>query len=529
MTNGAGTQDKARRWWQRSAVLPLARVFVVLGCLLLVLTDGWMIWKARQVQLRAAEVDASNLAQALSRQTADMMKKADIVLGDVLERVQVDGTSPENIQRLQKLMRHRVLEQPELHGLSLHGADGGWLASSFEQTLRQFNASDRAFFIHHLTPPFTRDLYIGAPMRSRITGEWVIPLSKRAEDAQGRFLGVAVATLSVKFLAGFYATFDIGEHGLIELVHNDGTVLLITPFREEALGQSVAGGKIFDELLEIHPVGTAMLDSIFDGQQRLFGYRAVSAHPLVVVTGIAKEDILAGWRTDAVRQLLVVGLMAVLLALFGFYLLRQIKRGQKTQVELLATRDALRALNQRLETQALEDELTRLANRRRFMRALEDEYARAIRHQRPLALIMFDVDYFKQYNDIYGHSAGDECLRTVAEVLRTGQKRPADLAARYGGEEFCLLLPETDADGAVQVAEQVRAGLEARALPHAGAPWLRLSLSAGVNVCLPQPGDAAVQGGMALIEGADQALYAAKAAGRDQVMLFAAMPERSPG
>lgn len=501
--------------------MPLARTFVVLVCLSLVLTDGWLVWKARQIQLHAAEADASNLAQALSRQTADMMKKSDIVLADLVERLQVDGTSANSLQRMKILMRRQVLEQPELHGLSVYAADGSWLVSSFE-TAQPLNAFSRTYFAHHLAPPFTNDLYIGAPMRSRVTGKWVIPLSRRVEDAQGRFLGVALATLSVEFLAGFYATFDIGDHGLIELVRNDGTVLLIAPFQEGVLGASVAQGKIFSELLERHPVGSAMLDSIFDGRHRLFSYRPVNAYPLVVVTGMAKDDILAGWQADAVRQLVVVGGMALLLAMFGFYLLRLIKQGQKNQVELLATRDALRTLNQRLEAQALEDELTRLANRRRFMRALDDEYARAIRHQRPLALILFDVDYFKQYNDIYGHSAGDECLRVVAEVLRSGQKRPADLAARYGGEEFCLLLPETDAAGARQVAEQIRAELEARALPHAGAPWLRLSLSAGVNVCLPR--EPREDGPLLLIKGADQALYAAKAAGRDRVMLHTLVP-----
>ena len=520
---------KTPRWWQRSAVLPLARMFVVLGCLLLVLTDGWLIWKARQVQLRAAEADASNLAQALSRQTADMMKKADIVLADLVERLQVDGTDSQQLQRLQRLMRQQVQRQPELHGLFIYGTDGRWLVSSQEQPQQQIDSSDRLYFTHHLSPPFSHDLYIGEPIRSSTTGDWIIPLSRRVEDAEGRFLGVALATLSVDFLIKFYGTFDIGAHGLIELVRNDGTVLLIAPYREGALGRSVASGEIFGRLLERRPVGTAMLESIFDGVHRLFGYRPVNAYPLVVVTGIAKDDILAGWRADAVRQLVVVGLMAVLLALFGFYLLRLIKQGQKTQVELLATRDALRALNQRLQAQALEDELTRLANRRRFMRTLEEEYARAVRHQRPLALIMFDVDFFKQYNDIYGHSAGDECLRLVAEVLRTGQKRPADLAARYGGEEFCLLLPETDADGARQVAEQIRAELEARAVPHAGAPWLRLSLSAGVNVCLPQPTDALARGVMALIDGADQALYAAKAAGRDRIAVFSETLEGSLG
>ena len=529
MGSSADTGVKQWRWWQRPRVLPLARTFVVLVCLSLVLTDGWLIWQARQVQLRSAAADTSNLAQALARQTADMMKKADIVLGDLIERLQVDGTGPEQMQRLQRLMQRQALEQPELHGLFVYGTDGRWLVSSFGQPPRDISSADRAYFSHHVEQPYGNDLFIGAPIRSRTTGDWIIPLSRRVADAQGRFLGVALATLSVDFLSGFYATFDVGSNGLIDLVHNDGTVLLRSPYSEDALGSNVSKGGIFSRLLEQQPVGTAMLESIGDGVPRLFGYRTVNGHPLVVITGSAKDDILAGWRADSLRQITVVGLMATMLGLFGFYLLHLIKQGQQTQAELLATRDALHALNQRLETQALEDELTGLANRRRLMRALDDELARAVRDQLPLALILFDVDFFKQYNDIYGHSAGDECLRQVAEVIRSGQQRPADLAARYGGEEFCLLLPETDAAGAVQVAEQIRSALQARALPHAGAPWLRLSLSAGVNVCLPQPGVVDDHSSAALIHGADQALYAAKAAGRDRVRLFAEAYEQTPG
>ncbi|MNR37965.1 Phytochrome-like protein cph2 [compost metagenome] len=104
----------------------------------------------------------------------------------------------------------------------------------------------------------------------------------------------------------------------------------------------------------------------------------------------------------------------------------------------------------------------------------------------------------------------------MAAAIRSGQQRPADLAVRYGGEEFCLLLPETSAQGALQVAEQVRAAVEALAIAHAGCPWLRLSLSAGVHALTPQIGEGPEQ----LFKGADKALYAAKAAGRDRVLLF---------
>jgi diguanylate cyclase (GGDEF)-like protein len=515
-----GARDRILPHWRQLALLPLARAFVVLVCVSLVATDGWLIWKARQVQLREAEIETSNLASALARQASDTLKKADTVLRDLVERLQVDGVEPQQLQRLQSLMRQHVYEQNELHGLFAYDRDGNWLVNSFGKVPPGANNADREYFIYHRQHPDDHGAHVGLPVRSRTTGDWIIPLSRRLEDAQGNFAGVALATISIDFFRQFYATFDIRQNGTINLVRNDGTLLVRSPFREDLIGTSIAHGQIFSRLLPQSPTGTATLPSLIDGVERLFSYRQIQDYPLVVVAALAEEDILSDWREDTARQLLLVGLLAALLALFGFYLVRLIKQGQKTEVELMATRDALRAFNRRLEQQALEDELTRLANRRRFIRALHDEYARAARTRRPLALVLFDVDYFKQYNDIYGHSAGDECLRSVARIIRGGQKRPADLAARYGGEEFCLLLPETDAQGALQVAEQVRQALEAQAMPHAGSPWRRLSLSAGVHVCQAVPAVASVGGPDSLVQGADKALYAAKAAGRDRVVLY---------
>jgi diguanylate cyclase (GGDEF)-like protein len=520
MSQNANTDSAGHLWWHKPSILSLARVFVVLVCISLVATDGWLMWKAREVQLREAEIETSNLASALARQASDTLKKADTVLLDLVERLQVDGAQPEQLQRLQRLMRQHVFQQVELHGLFAYDSEGNWLVNSFGELPLGANNADREYFIYHRQHPDDHDAHVGAPVRSRTTGDWIIPLSRRLEDAQGNFTGVALATISIEFFRQFYATFDIREHGAINLVLNDGTLLARTPFRDELIGSSIARGEIFTRMLPQSPSGTAMLPSLLDSVERLFSYRQIQGYPLVVITALAEEDILADWQEDTARQLLVVSILSLLLGLFGFYLLRQIKQGQKIAVELVATRDALRSFNQRLEQLALEDELTRLANRRHLMRALHDEFARAARSQKPLALVLFDVDFFKQYNDIYGHTAGDECLRAVASTIRAGQKRPADLAARYGGEEFCLLLPETDAQGALQVAEQIRAALEELALPHAGTPWRRVSLSGGVHVCTPTPSMVDCNGQEGLIQAADKALYAAKAAGRDRVMLY---------
>jgi diguanylate cyclase (GGDEF)-like protein/PAS domain S-box-containing protein len=171
---------------------------------------------------------------------------------------------------------------------------------------------------------------------------------------------------------------------------------------------------------------------------------------------------------------------------------------------------------------SMEDGLTGLANRRRFDAALAREWQRAQRERQPLALIMLDIDFFKAYNDIYGHQAGDEGLKAVAACLRKQVRRAGDLVARYGGEEFVVILPNTDLAGAREVAESMHRTVADMQLRHEGAPnGEHLSISAGVAVAVPQPDQTAA----GLLEKADQALYRAKRSGRDCVKQ-AGTPER---
>ncbi|WP_018323230.1 diguanylate cyclase [Bradyrhizobium sp. WSM2793] len=175
-------------------------------------------------------------------------------------------------------------------------------------------------------------------------------------------------------------------------------------------------------------------------------------------------------------------------------------------------------LETRLETLAIEDSLTGLANRRRFDERLKEEWARAYRDRSSLALLMIDVDHFKAYNDEYGHPAGDACLRLVAKIIAAETQRAGDLAARYGGEEFAMLLPNTDAAGCALFGERIRSAIHEAGLVHATNPESGcVTASVGGATCRPALERTA--GVASLVEAADRALYAAKDAGRDRLVM----------
>ena len=170
----------------------------------------------------------------------------------------------------------------------------------------------------------------------------------------------------------------------------------------------------------------------------------------------------------------------------------------------------------RLQTLSEIDELTQLANRRSFQKHLAEEWQRALRAHTQISLILCDVDYFKLYNDTYGHPQGDECLRQVASAIGKAVRRPDDLAARYGGEEFVILLPNTDSEGAQQVAKDAANNVRTLALEHEASkvsPYVSISL--GVTTVNPKEGIAV----STLVDTAALGLYEAKRRGRNQMVL----------
>jgi len=248
--------------------------------------------------------------------------------------------------------------------------------------------------------------------------------------------------------------------------------------------------------------------SAFDRVERIFYFQRIAGQPMNLIVGLATSDAMSGWRREAAYAGIITAMFAVIAALASYL----IYQGQTRKLRLVAE---LAESNRRLANLSTTDGLTGIANRRRFDELLTEEWRRGIRNRQSLALAMVDVDFFKSYNDRYGHQSGDECLRKVVQVLSQHVRRAGDFVARYGGEEFVIVCAATDGEHSRILAEGIRAALEKLALPHEPSPLGYITVSIGVSAMVPSDG----QGPDVLIRMADDALYAAKELGRNRVVL----------
>jgi two-component system, chemotaxis family, response regulator WspR len=186
---------------------------------------------------------------------------------------------------------------------------------------------------------------------------------------------------------------------------------------------------------------------------------------------------------------------------------------KRLQEQLTESNKKLEDNNAILQRLSCMDGLTGIANRRHFDATLQSEWKMGTRQKTPLTVIMIDIDFFKKYNDGYGHQGGDDCLKDVAKTLYATISRPGDFIARYGGEEFVVILPRTDAKGAAVIAEQLRANVEAKHIPHAfSSAANHVSISLGIATMQPVASSKPEE----LLARADEALYKAKEAGRNR-------------
>jgi two-component system, chemotaxis family, response regulator WspR len=283
------------------------------------------------------------------------------------------------------------------------------------------------------------------------------------------------------------------------------------------------------------PIDLILMDVYLPGLSGIDACRQIKANdtyrdlPVVMVTVSTDMDCLqASFEAGAVdyitKPICRIELLARLRSIQT--LQEEMDRRRARECDLLRVKAELEDANRELHRLSALDALTGIPNRRRFDQVLAREWARASRSQRPLSIALTDIDYFKAYNDAYGHQSGDACLVAVANALKLGARRDIDLIARYGGEEFAAVLPELGEDGAIQVGTAFNLAVAGLRIVHKASRVSHfVTISVGVATTVPSRSTTAAQ----LLTQADMALYHAKASGRNRATRFGDIADRVGG
>lgn len=325
--------------------------------------------------------------------------------------------------------------------------------------------SDQGFFKSQLNGK--GQAYLGGPspglLRQNVA---TLVFSRRLSQPDGLFDGVVVATMPLDVVHRLLASVDIGPHGIVVLVRNDGRILMREPSTD---GQGNAGR----DLSAARPFRRMMADpaiaftdvSTTDGVNRFYVNRPLANAPVMLSVAFSVDDVLAQWHQQAL--FLMIGGASLCLAVIGLI------------IAFFRAMESRFRIEQELEGLVYTDKLTGLPNRRHFDEMLHREWRKAARSDEPLSVLMVEIERFSHITSLLGHAASDQFLRNVSENLRGALKRPADTVARYGTDEFAVLLPDTSRTGAARIAERLKQAIES--VPAAGRNGQPVTASARIG------------------------------------------------
>jgi len=484
-----------------------ATALMLLCCASLIAFDAAELFLARKERLAQAGREVSNLSASIAQYCQGAVETADTALIGLRDEAAHYGTHAANLAVLQGLMFQYLGALPSLHSLFLLDSHGNALISTFPETQQGLNFAAQDYFRFHLLH-ITDLVFVGSHDHSQADNNAVVTVTRRFDDTDGRFAGVLSATLSAGVFKRMLDSFDVGPHGTITLNDDAGRVIARVPYDARFVGRDVSHSDAHHQADVTADGREFRFISVLDGKVRLGASHRVGRTPLRVLVARSEVDILAPWWAEVrVNLACLVAVIAVAL-----YLSRRLDVGLRARAQVEA---ALEIANAELSAIAVTDALTGIANRRHFDQTLSKEWNRAMRTASPVALLMIDVDHFKTFNDRFGHLAGDQCLRDLAQTISGAVLRAGDLVSRYGGEEFAVILPDTLAEQAAQVAGRIQLNLMARAIAHPDAKSGHVTVSVGVASAIPTPGSTPD----GLIVAADMALYRAKDTGRDCVRI----------
>ncbi|MBV8271712.1 MAG: GGDEF domain-containing protein [Cupriavidus sp.] len=457
------------------------------------------LYQMKQDAIENARQASENLSLTLERAIARNLQTYELSMQSV-----IDGMRDPEIMSLPPALRHLVLfdrsiNAEDLGSMLATDAKGNLILDSGSTPPRSVNVGDRDYFLAHKQNP-SLGVFVSRPFQPRLTPDAPsIGISRRINNPDGSFGGVVVGTLRLNFFRRLFEGVELGAGGTLALVRSDGVIIMQRPFGAEVIGRDISSSPIYEKWKGLDQgtrVGTGAIDSV----ERMYSFRKVGDYPLNVIVGRSMDNILLAWRKRTIGFLALAAGVDVIIVALSLLLARQWKQRV--------------AFEHHLQRMVGTDGLTGLGSRRALEDRADMEWRRALRHGTPLSILMIDVDEFKAYNDRYGHLVGDDALAAVARCINSAIRRPGDVAARYGGEEFSVLLPNTSASGAREVAEAIGGAINRLQLPHEASARRFLTVSIG-TATMTTPSDFRDLRG--LIQAADAALYDAKAQGRNRV------------
>ena len=492
----------------RTRTLPArSELLLILGSgftvLLIVIIVAALLSREHASTLQAAKRATTNITQLIN---ADVLRNVELY--DLALQGLIAATTRNDLARVSADIQHLVqFDQsnaaPFKGEVLLLDANGAVIADSSTLHPTPRNFANRDYFLAHKNSS-QAGLFISRPFKIRCDCDqvWRIAFSRRVSGPNGEFAGVAVATMRLAYFDQLFNRLTIGNGSSVNLLNTRGILLAQQPLLErDMIDKDLSDRPNFKRMLH-EGEGSFRAISAISGTERLYTFSNVGELPLIVVVALASEDVFAPWKRAALLTSGATGVLCIGLLWLTWMLRRELRRRHRAE--------------QVLSELAATDALTGLANRRTLDDRLRLEWDRAQRSTEPLTVLMIDVDHFKAFNDRHGHQGGDEALRTVAQVIGSNIRRPADLAARYGGEEFAVVLPDTGAKGAWVIAEHIRNSIEH--LPRVAGAERPITVSIGMSTWdkrSRQPLEA-------LLLSADQALYEAKHSGRNRVVEAAA-------
>lgn len=461
----------------------------------------WVLAQMHDDALRRAQDSVFNVSLLVERDVSRNLEIYDLSLRAVMEALKQPG-----VQDLPPAMRQLLLFDgsagaKDMGSIFVLDEAGDIKFDSQASPPRRINLADREYFKVQRDSPDV-GLYVSRPFLPKIAGKEVsIALSRRISRPDGSFGGVVVGTMRLSYFRGLFADMNLGPGGSMALMLNDGTMLMRRPYDPKIIGRNLKGTANYSRFL-LQPSGDFFGTAAIDGVERWYAFRHIDMYPLILDVALSTRDIYVEWRRRAWIIGSLIGALDVTIIALAILFSQQLRQR--------------RAAEEELRVLARTDGLTSLNNRRIFEQDLDEEWGRAQRNAWPLSMLLIDVDSFKGFNDLYGHSAGDAALIEVARCITNNLRRPGDTAARYGGEEFAVLLPDTDEAGAMNLAEQIRAAIQEREVRHVASSHHVLTVSIGIACTSGQIFATARE----LINAADEALYEAKDAGRNRTVAY---------